>query len=60
MVHCNKRGSEAFAGHLSHIYKYEQGTNISLISLSFNHFNILSIALIKFKNSYIDFQLSNK
>ncbi|CAH2038083.1 unnamed protein product, partial [Iphiclides podalirius] len=25
MVHCNKRGSEAFAGHLSHIYKYEQG-----------------------------------
>ncbi|CAG5051634.1 unnamed protein product [Parnassius apollo] len=25
MVHCNKRGSEAFVGNLSHIYKYEQG-----------------------------------
>ncbi|CAB3253975.1 unnamed protein product [Arctia plantaginis] len=25
MVHCNKRGSEAFIGNLSHIYKYEQG-----------------------------------
>ncbi|KPJ02565.1 L-allo-threonine aldolase [Papilio xuthus] len=29
MVHCNKRGSEAFAGHLSHIYKYEQGDTIT-------------------------------
>ncbi|CAH0578977.1 unnamed protein product [Chrysodeixis includens] len=25
MVHCNKRGSEAFVGNLTHIYKYEQG-----------------------------------
>lgn len=25
MVHCNKRGSEAFVGNKSHIYKYEQG-----------------------------------
>lgn len=25
MVHCNKRGSEAFVGNQSHIYKYEQG-----------------------------------
>ncbi|XP_004922009.1 uncharacterized protein LOC101736784 isoform X1 [Bombyx mori] len=25
MVHCNKRGSEAFVGDLSHIYKYEVG-----------------------------------
>lgn len=60
MVHCNKRGSEAFAGHLSHIYKYEQGINISLLLLSFKHFNIFLITLIKFKNGYMDFQLSNK
>ncbi|XP_050346538.1 uncharacterized protein LOC126770953 [Nymphalis io] len=25
MVHCNKRGSEAIVGNLSHIFKYEQG-----------------------------------
>ncbi|CAH1645758.1 unnamed protein product [Spodoptera littoralis] len=25
MVHCNKRGSEAFVGNQSHIFKYEQG-----------------------------------
>ncbi|XP_046959921.1 probable low-specificity L-threonine aldolase 2 [Vanessa cardui] len=25
MVHCNKRGSEAIVGSLSHIFKYEQG-----------------------------------
>lgn len=36
MVHCNKRGSEAFMGHMSHTFKYEQGTASAIANVFVN------------------------
>lgn len=36
MVHCNRRGSEAITGHLSHTFLYEQGGASQLAGVSLN------------------------
>ena len=36
MVHCDKRGAELIAGHLSHVFCYEQGSAASIANVFIN------------------------
>jgi threonine aldolase len=36
MVHCDKRGSEAFMGHMSHMFKFEQGAASAIANVFIN------------------------
>jgi threonine aldolase len=36
MVHCDKRGSELIAGHLSHVFRYEQGNAAAVANVFIN------------------------
>ncbi|KAL0892696.1 hypothetical protein ABMA27_014414 [Loxostege sticticalis] len=52
MVHCNKRGSEAIVGELSHIFRYEQGGashlgNVMLTTLPNNPDGTFSLAALE-------------